>query len=70
MFLIGPSRIILSGEGLAAYDLLEGQIRQVFAEHVFGAAADYELIVRPLPFDEWARGAAAIAIQRTMTSAI
>jgi predicted NBD/HSP70 family sugar kinase len=67
--LVGPSRIILSGEGLAAYDLLEGQIRQVFAEHVFGAAADCELIVRPLPFDEWARGAAAIAIQRTMTSA-
>jgi predicted NBD/HSP70 family sugar kinase len=66
--LIGPSRIILSGEGLAAYGLFEDQIRKVFADHAFGAAADCELIVRPLPFDEWARGAAAIAIQRTMTS--
>lgn len=65
--LIGPSRIILSGEGLAAYDLFEGQIRHAFAERAFGAAADCELIVRPLPFDEWARGAAAIAIQRTLT---
>jgi predicted NBD/HSP70 family sugar kinase len=66
--LIGPSRIILSGEGLAAYGLFEDQIRKVFADHAFGAAAECELIVRPLPFDEWARGAAAIAIQRTMTS--
>jgi predicted NBD/HSP70 family sugar kinase len=66
--LTGPSRIILSGEGLAAYGLFEGQIREVFAEHAFGAVADCELIVRPLPFDQWARGAAAIAIQRTMTS--
>jgi predicted NBD/HSP70 family sugar kinase len=64
--LIGPSRIILSGEGLAAYGLFEDQIRKVFAEHAFGTVADCELIVRPLPFDEWARGAAAIAIQRSV----
>lgn len=62
--LLGPSLIILSGEGLAAYDLFAEQIRQTYAAQAFGAAADCELLVRPLPFEQWARGAAAVAIQR------
>jgi predicted NBD/HSP70 family sugar kinase len=62
--LVGPERIVISGEGLAAYDLLEDQIREAFAAQAFGAVARCELIVRPLPFEEWARGAAAVAIQR------
>jgi predicted NBD/HSP70 family sugar kinase len=62
--LIGPERIIISGEGVAAYDLIAGQLRQTFAAHAFGAAADCDLVVRPLPFEEWARGAAAVAAQR------
>jgi predicted NBD/HSP70 family sugar kinase len=61
--LLGPERIIISGEGLAAYDLFEEQIRETFARQAFGAAASSDLIVRPLSFDEWARGAAAVAIQ-------
>jgi predicted NBD/HSP70 family sugar kinase len=62
--LIGPERIIISGEGVASYDLFADQIRQTFADHAFGAAADCEIVVRPLPFEEWARGGAAIAAQR------
>jgi predicted NBD/HSP70 family sugar kinase len=62
--LIGPERIIISGEGVAAYDLFAEQIRQTFAARAFGAAKDCELIVRPLPFEEWARGGAAVAAQR------
>jgi predicted NBD/HSP70 family sugar kinase len=62
--LIGPERIIISGEGVASYDLFAEQIRQTFADHAFGAAADCDLVVRPLPFEEWARGGAAIAAQR------
>jgi predicted NBD/HSP70 family sugar kinase len=61
--LIGPERVIISGEGLAAYDLFEEQIRATFARYAFGTAAQCELTVCPLPFDEWARGAAAVAIQ-------
>jgi predicted NBD/HSP70 family sugar kinase len=61
---IGPERIVISGEGLAAYDLFSEQIRTTFAEHAFGAAGDCALIIRPLSFDDWARGAAAVAIQR------
>jgi predicted NBD/HSP70 family sugar kinase len=62
--LIGPERIIISGEGVAAYDLFADQIRQTFTARAFGAAKDCELIVRPLPFEEWARGGAAVAAQR------
>ena len=61
---VGPERIVISGEGLAAYDLFSEQIRTTFAEHAFGAAGDCDLIIRPLSFDDWARGAAAVAIQR------
>lgn len=65
--LVGPERIVLSGEGLAAYDLYEVQVRETFAARAFGAAAECELILRPLPFDEWARGAASVAVQTMIT---
>ncbi|MBV1940268.1 ROK family transcriptional regulator [Streptomyces sp. BV286] len=61
--LVGPERVIISGEGLAAYDLFAEQIRDAFAASAFGTAARCDLLTRPLPFDEWARGAAATAIQ-------
>jgi predicted NBD/HSP70 family sugar kinase len=61
--LVGPARIVVSGEGLAAYDLFEPHIRDAFERQAFGAAADCPLSIRPLPFDEWARGAAAVSIQ-------
>ena len=59
--LIGPERIIISGEGVASYDLFAEHIRRTFAARAFGAAAECELIVRALPFEEWARGGAAVA---------
>ncbi|MFJ3496941.1 ROK family protein [Streptomyces sp. NPDC086091] len=61
--LFGPQRVIISGEGLAAYDLFAGQIRDTFARYAFGSAARCDVLTRPLPFEEWARGAAATAIQ-------
>jgi predicted NBD/HSP70 family sugar kinase len=61
--LIGPEMIIISGEGVASYDLFADQIQQTFSAQAFGAAADCELVVRPLPFEEWARGGAAVAAQ-------
>jgi predicted NBD/HSP70 family sugar kinase len=64
---VGPERVVISGEGLAAYDLFEDQIRTTFAEQAFGAAGDCDLIIRPHSFDDWARGAAAVAIQRFLT---
>ncbi|MCQ4210753.1 ROK family transcriptional regulator [Streptomyces longispororuber] len=65
---VGPERVVVSGEGLAAYDLFEEQIRAAFATQVFGAAARCPLVVRPLPWEEWARGAAAVGIQSLFTA--
>jgi predicted NBD/HSP70 family sugar kinase len=62
--LFGPERIIISGEGVASYDLFAEQIRQSFTAQAFGTAADCDLVVRPLPFEAWARGGAAVAAQR------
>ncbi|MEN8654271.1 ROK family transcriptional regulator [Streptomyces sp. 21So2-11] len=61
--LLGPERVIISGEGLAAYDLFAEQIRDAFTSTAFSTAVQCDLITRPLPFEEWARGAAATAIQ-------
>ncbi|MEZ0076495.1 ROK family protein [Planotetraspora sp. GP83] len=66
--LVGPARIVVSGEGLAAYDLFETHIRAGFERQAFGAAVDCPLSIRPLPFEEWARGAAAVSIQSLVVS--
>ncbi|MCZ4099963.1 ROK family transcriptional regulator [Streptomyces sp. So13.3] len=60
---LGPERVIISGEGLAAYDLFAEHIRVAFTASAFGTAAQCDVMTRPLPFEEWARGAAATAIQ-------
>jgi predicted NBD/HSP70 family sugar kinase len=61
--LLGPERIVVSGEGVEAFDLFEDQIRETFARQAFGSADRCGLTLRPLPFEEWARGAAAVAVQ-------
>jgi predicted NBD/HSP70 family sugar kinase len=66
--LVGPARIVVSGEGLAAYDLFETPIRTGFERQAFGAAAECPLSIRPLPFEEWARGAATVSIQSLVAS--
>jgi predicted NBD/HSP70 family sugar kinase len=62
----GPEKILVSGEGASAYDLFETSIRDAFRRQAFGAAA-CPLILSPLPFEQWARGAAAVAVQRLVT---
>lgn len=61
--LLGPERVVISGEGLAAYDLFAEEIQTAFRAAAFGAAKDCPLLTRPLPLAQWARGAAATAIQ-------
>lgn len=61
--LLGPERIVVAGEGVSRYDLFEAAIREAFAEQAFGAAHQVPIHVRDVPFEEWARGAAAVAIQ-------
>jgi predicted NBD/HSP70 family sugar kinase len=66
--LFGPERVIISGEALVAYDLFADQICEAFAASAFGTAGQCDLRTRPLPFEEWARGAAATAIQSFIRS--
>ncbi|MFF8840246.1 ROK family protein [Streptomyces sp. NPDC015130] len=61
--LVGPERVVVSGEGVDAYDLLGRHIQDAYAAQVFGAASRCPLSLRPLPWEEWARGGAAVAIQ-------
>lgn len=59
----GVQRIILSGEGVHLADVAPSALRAGFTEHDVPPAAHSELVVRPMDFLEWARGAAAVAIQ-------
>jgi predicted NBD/HSP70 family sugar kinase len=61
--LLGPERIVLTGDGLAAIDLLEPGLRSALAQQAYGGAIHSEIMIRPLPFEEWARGAAAVALE-------
>ncbi|WP_328302059.1 ROK family transcriptional regulator [Streptomyces sp. NBC_00435] len=61
--LVGPERVVVSGEGAGTYDLFGQHIKDAYAAHTFGAAGTCPLSLRPLPWEEWARGAAAVAVQ-------
>jgi predicted NBD/HSP70 family sugar kinase len=65
--LAGPQLVLISGEGVADYDLYDQRLRAAFAEHAFGAAANCRIVIRPHSFDDWARGAAASAIRAIVT---
>lgn len=62
--LIGPRRVILTGEHAGESDPRTPAMRTSFREHAYGAAVNCEVIVRPHPFEDWARGAAVMALQR------
>lgn len=69
--LFGPEVIVLTGEAIrgsaderyADYDVMEPYVRESFNRHAFGSAADCEIELRPLRFADWARGAAACAVE-------
>ncbi|MGW3076099.1 ROK family protein [Kitasatospora sp. NPDC001132] len=61
--LLGPERVVVTGEGLDTYDLFGTHIKEAYAAHCFKAAARCPLTLRPLSWEEWARGAAVVGIQ-------
>ncbi|MBP2474653.1 putative NBD/HSP70 family sugar kinase [Crossiella equi] len=61
--LVGPERVVVTGEGLAAYDLIGESLRGTFEAHAFGAAARCAVELRALSFEDWARGAAVVGIE-------
>jgi predicted NBD/HSP70 family sugar kinase len=66
--IVGPDLIVISADHIAGFDLFERQIRAAIDEHVFGAASQARIVIQPLPFEEWARGAATVAIARRVTA--
>jgi predicted NBD/HSP70 family sugar kinase len=61
--MIGPDRIVLSGEGIGMYDVAPDAFSEGVARNVHWEASSFELDVEPFAFSEWARGAAVVAIQ-------
>lgn len=61
--LTGPELVIIGGEGVSDFDLFEKTLRDAFENHAFGAAVRCRIVTRPHTFEDWARGAAATAIQ-------
>ncbi|MYU54366.1 ROK family protein [Streptomyces sp. SID7805] len=61
--LLGPERVVVTGEGLETYDLFGVHIKEAYTAHCFKAAAKCPLTLRPLPWAEWARAAAVVSIQ-------
>jgi predicted NBD/HSP70 family sugar kinase len=67
--LVGPERIIVTADlaELASYEPFHEEASAAFAGQAFGAAAECELVFGYRPFEAWARGAAAVAIQTLFT---
>ncbi|WP_346387287.1 ROK family transcriptional regulator [Nocardioides sp.] len=68
--LFGPQSVVLTGEGLVALDLVREPMRAAFVVQAYGQAIHSELIVRPLTFEAWARGAATMALQAFIRGAV
>ncbi|MBC7333197.1 MAG: ROK family protein, partial [Actinobacteria bacterium] len=62
--IINPQRVIVSGEGLRAGELLTSPMIKAFQENCFPSIKDVtELVIEPLGDDAWARGAASLVIE-------
>ena len=61
---VDPELVVVSGEGVAVVEAY----REAFEKEVDGlrhwAVAPVPVLLRPFEFDEWARGAAALALER------
>jgi predicted NBD/HSP70 family sugar kinase len=66
--LLGAQHILITGEALGSdYDVMDPHVRQAFEERAFGSAAKSGIELRPLRFVDWARGAAACAVEHFVT---
>lgn len=61
--LIGPDRIVLSGEGIGLYRVAPGVTQEAMIRYLHAEASPFEVVVAPFAFTEWARGAAVAVIQ-------
>jgi predicted NBD/HSP70 family sugar kinase/biotin operon repressor len=69
--LVNPARIVLSGEGVVASDLLLESLRLSLERHAFSSVAgDCEIVTRPLADETWARGAAANVLRHLIAGPV
>jgi predicted NBD/HSP70 family sugar kinase len=61
--LIDPELVILTGDGIGLVDVARPALDAALEENRKAPLAPVPLDVRPFPFTEWARGAAAVAVQ-------
>lgn len=58
--------VVLSGEGIGMVDLVAAEVRAGIAADRDPEASEVRIAVQPTDFTQWARGAAAVAIQRSL----
>ncbi|MEV0325844.1 ROK family transcriptional regulator [Micromonospora echinospora] len=59
----GVELVILSGEGVAMYDVCAEAFEAALAAHTHWTSTPVDVVVKSFTFSEWARGAAVIALQ-------
>lgn len=63
--LLDPAKVVVSGAGIHAADLMTPAMREAFALNAIrGAAGRCEIVVREWGDDVWARGAASLILER------
>lgn len=67
--MIGPDRIVLSGEGIGMYDIAPEAVNEGFQRYIHWDASALRLDVEPFAFAEWARGGAVVAVQSLVRGA-
>lgn len=75
--LLGAQHIVITGEAIGSspepadderdYDVMDPHVRAAFEQRAFGSAARSAIELRPLRFVDWARGAAACAVEDFVT---
>ncbi len=61
--LVDPELVILTGDGIRLVEVARPALDAALAENRREALAPARIDVQPFPFTEWARGAAAVAVQ-------
>lgn len=66
--IVNPSRVVLSGEGVIASDLLMEHLTAALDRHTFANFAGIpEIVTRPLSDETWAKGAAANVLRHLIS---
>jgi predicted NBD/HSP70 family sugar kinase len=66
----GPSKVIISGEGVTMVPLVMDVVQERAREIEHWAVPEVPIEIAPFGFMEWARGAAVIALQHLLESSI